>query len=696
MSNQVPGLTFGDLVAPTDQTLVGVFEDLLVKIVVADNEVTRREDQLDQLCNVLLLKLESDREGKQCPAEPVFFRPMGSVPRTAAWLRGRYVEFVDRYPEVFTTEKDRGLRLGDDTLASCVEALHNLKLLDLGVSTVSTAFQVLRSEALKQGEGQYFTPKQVIEAGVRLLRVDWDDVVIDPACGTGGFLVQVLLEMKRRKPGVPDDELAGWAQTHVFGIEKDAIGVKLAKATMLIAGDGSAHCVRGDSVRTHAWGEKFPHLNDGSFRDGRFSVVVTNPPFGKNLRVSAGDARSSGLQIAKKGKDEFHDLEIGLIFLERAYNLLKPGGVLGIVLPETYFFSPSYAFLMDWLRTRFRPVVVANIPMEAFQGFCRAKTNFYVFEKIGGENEDPKAHNVTFINPRTCGIYKNGGTRFKTDPVTGERTGEVDNELIEYVDHYLNGEATPGVTEVPLARVLEKRVLVPTYYDERFFEPVVEFLDEHGIGGKTLGDLIDEGVISVHSGHGSPGNDQRNGSIPYIKVSDIRALRVNVNPTNLVPESVARRLWKGPESGLREWDVLTPNRASSNIGEFAIILPGEERVVVTKEVLILRVEDDSLYDPFYLLWALSLQVVRNQWRRIALMQTNREDCGRRYREITIPAPPNKEWATDVSGPFRDYFTSLAGARERFKRATAGGPFEYVASASPFAAPGDDELRTCRR
>ena len=245
------------------------------------------------------------------------------------------------------------------------------------------AFQVFRSEALKQGEGQYFTPQAVIEAGVRLMQIKWKDIVIDPACGTGGFLVETMIELQRTHPNIAPDELSRWAQTHIFGIDKDAIAVKLTKAVMQIAGDGSAHCVRGDAVRTHNWAQDFPHLTDGKFKNGRYSIVVTNPPFGKNLKMSAEDARLSRLDIAKMGTANYQDLEIGLIYLQRAHQLLKKGGKLGIVLPETYFFSTNYRFLFDWIKDRLQPLIVANVPMEAFQGFCRAKTNFYIFEKIG-------------------------------------------------------------------------------------------------------------------------------------------------------------------------------------------------------------------------------------------------------------------------------------------------------------------------
>jgi len=381
-------LQFPDLIVPPENLLRRTLEDLLDHIVANDPSVTRREEQLDQLCSVLLLKLESDRQAKANQAKPVFFRTYESAARTAIELREHHKKFVALYPETFTTAQDKVLRFSDDTLARCAEALSGLRLIDVALTTVATAFQVLRADALKQREGQYFTPKQVIESGVKLLDIAWEDIIIDPACGTGGFLIESILELKRKNPQIANGALAGWAQTHVFGIEKDSIGLKLTKAIMQIAGDGSAHCYRGDSVITHLWHTEFPHLKTETLADGRFSVVVTNPPFGKNLRVTATDSRLSRYVIAQDGKGQYVDREIGLIFLERAYRFLRIGGKIGIVLPETYFFSPNYLFLFDWLKPRLRPLVVANIPMDAWQGFARAKTNFYVFEKISEVDEE--------------------------------------------------------------------------------------------------------------------------------------------------------------------------------------------------------------------------------------------------------------------------------------------------------------------
>ena len=100
-----------------------------------------------------------------------------------------------------------------------------------------------------------------------------------------------------------------------------------------------------------------------------------------NLKISAEDAQKAKLEIAQSKNGIFEELEIGLLFLNRAHQLLRKGGQICIVLPETYFFSPQYHFVFDWLKGRFKPRAVVNVPMEAFQGFCRAKTNLYVFEK---------------------------------------------------------------------------------------------------------------------------------------------------------------------------------------------------------------------------------------------------------------------------------------------------------------------------
>lgn len=297
---------------------------------------------------------------------------------------------------------------------------------------------------------------------------------------------------------------------------------------------------------------------------------------------------------------------------------------------------------------------------------------------------------VTFLNPRTCGIYKSGGLRYKTDAATGRRTDQVDNELIEAVESYVRGQACSCRFDVDETEVFAKELIVPTYYDQRYNARLQGLWGALGVESVSVGELVDSGVLCIREGHGSPGNDQRTGCIPYIKVSDIRAMRLNVNPTNLVADKVATRYWHGDSSGIAPWDLITPNRASSNIGEFAIVLPGEEQVVLTKEVFVLRIVDQLIWSPFYLFWCLCLRAIREQWRRIALMQTNREDCGNRHREILLPRPPSKQWAEEHSRAFRTHFEALSTAREAFTGDLRKSGLEFIASTLGACTPIEED------
>lgn len=280
----------------------------------------------------------------------------------------------------------------------------------------------------------------------------------------------------------------------------------------------------------------------------------------------------------------------------------------------------------------------------------------------------------------TCGLTKGGRLLRKVDTVTGRRIQDVDpdtgaqvdainDQLLNDMEALVAGKTTETLRFVPRADV-DLRAAVPIYHDRRFTEHFRTVMAEEerfaGFTSATLGDLVERRVIEVRGGHGSPSQDQRVGEVPYIKVSDLRAGLVNINPTNRVPRSIADHFWRGPSSGLRAFDLLSPERTSKNIGDFCVLMPGQEQVVVTKEVIVLRPGPQADFDPFYLLWAMTLTIVRDQWRRIVFMQTNREDVGKRYYEIELPLAPSSDRAVEVSAPFRDYYTAVADARRSLR------------------------------
>jgi hypothetical protein len=275
----------------------------------------------------------------------------------------------------------------------------------------------------------------------------------------------------------------------------------------------------------------------------------------------------------------------------------------------------------------------------------------------------------------TCGLTKGGRQLPLVDRNTGKRVQVQDSETGEYIDAVddrllsdiralMDGDLTPTLRFVDSADV-ELSAAVPCYYDKRYHDAYIATLNTPRFAGfrsHTLRELREIGLIEILSGHGSPSQDQRVGEVPYIKVSDLRAGLVNINPTNRVPLAVARDFWGGDRSGFRAFDLLCPERTSKNIGDFCVLMPGQEQVVATREVIVLRAAPSAPFDAFYLLWAMTLKIVKDQWKRVIFMQTNREDVGNRYLEIEIPIPPNKEVADSVSKQFRDYYLTVSTAR----------------------------------
>lgn len=266
----------------------------------------------------------------------------------------------------------------------------------------------------------------------------------------------------------------------------------------------------------------------------------------------------------------------------------------------------------------------------------------------------------------TVGINKDGEQLFIVDEMTGQRTDVIDDKLLDDVKSLKTGATTETARWVDVGSFTDRLMAVPAYFDARplaAFDELMQRPEMNGFGSMTIGELVSAGWVKALPGHGSPSADLRRGDIPYIKVSDIRAGQININPTNRVSEVVAQRFWRGEDSGLHAWDLVTPIRTSKNIGEFAVIMPGQERIVFTKEVLILRATSKAPFDTFFLLWAMTLKAVRRQWERVVFMQTNREDVGSRYREIVIPTPPDESVARLRSAPFRDFYQGIDRLRE---------------------------------
>ena len=316
--------------------------------------------------------------------------------------------------------------------------------------------------------------------------------------------------------------------------------------------------------------------------DGSFNVVLTNPPFGTKLKISAKLGQSEGYQVSKKWiynedkqtwgpSDEFEDREIGIVFLERCINLLEEGGRLAIVLPDTYLFSPSYQWLVFWLCSNFTITHSINVPIEAFEPHCRAKTSIIVLRKEKPTN----SHEITGVLTESYGEDKHGHMLYRLDS-DGRQTDVVEDEMAEAEALLAQNHALEDNKlrfRFRQSKAAASGVIVASYHWRKPYKDALEkFAAENDCSLVSIEALVDSGELQLERGHGSPRSHFKGkGSIPYIKVSDIKNWRIIENSKYFIPLDEAKRL-RGSRK-LRPFDLVTPTRASKNIGLLGVVMP---------------------------------------------------------------------------------------------------------------------------
>ena len=640
--------------------------------------MNRDEEILPDIATLLLLKILDEQANRFTPSRPLTFQSKdGSRPETAQHIKNFMRAEVAKHADVFGVQ-DMRLSIDDASTAYIVDELQNYRLLSNDVDSISTAFQIIRGRAYKGEEGQFFTPPSVVHIAIAAVRPTADDRVIDPACGSGSFLAAALSEVSRALHDVAHHDPASyavakrdWSTQKLFGLDKDAVSVRLTKAYMSLLGDGSSHAFKVDSLAKRNWSTHLASV----VQDGSFDVVLTNPPFGTKLKIDAQEGQAENYAVSRQWKrdvgskewspiDKFEAREIGIVFLERCARLVRPGGRIGIVLPDTYLFSSKYQWLVAWLCDNFTVTHSINVPIEAFEPYCRAKTSILVLRK-----EKPKpGHRVIGVLSESYGENKHGHQVYRLDSA-GRYTGVVDDEMCEAAELLRSDDPREGKLKFLFAQQTAKRkgVLVASYYWRRPYARALNaFATENALTLVSIGELEDNGDIVLEYGHGSPRSQFKGkGKVPYIKVSDIKNWRVNENSKYFIPTEEADRL-RGSRV-LKPYDLVTPTRASKNIGLLGVVMPWQTHVVLTREIIIIRVAKRTIVSPELMLVMMSLRVVNDQFRYLVQMQTNREDLGKRIAEVRIPLPNDSAGRERWEQNARDYLHAVEAARNNYDK-----------------------------
>lgn len=387
--------------------------------------ITRDEVFAQQIINLIFCKIYDERFTR--PENVVAFR--AGVDEPAIDVKKRIValfEHVKRnYSDVIS--QDDHIELDDQSLQFVVGQLHLYSIYESSRDAVGDAFETFIGPSLKGPQGQFFTPRNVVQMVIDMVDPKPGERVIDPACGSGGFLVAALrymwseVERTGDEYGWPDNEIDAEKQKVAIqglrGIDKDMFLAKVAKAYMAILGDGRGGVYCENSLeKPRNWDSR----TQNGVQLGSFDCVITNPPFGKKLAIESTNILETydlGHQWKQGDEGDFEKGKVfdkqvpQLLFVERCLDLLKEDGRMGIVLLESVFGMPKYRYIVDYIEKRAEIKAVVALPEELFQPFTHAKTCVVILQK----KKYPSRHPVFLCDVKWCGHDSRGNPTFRID-----------------------------------------------------------------------------------------------------------------------------------------------------------------------------------------------------------------------------------------------------------------------------------------
>ena len=301
----------------------------------------------DEVFKLIFAKLYDERRNLKNDSSAAKFA-IGALEAASA-ARSRvdalFKDAKDQWTGVFAAGEE--IALGDESLAYCVSALQRTYLLKSDADVLGAAFKVMINPSMKGDKGQYFTPRHVVDLCVQVIRPTDNETIFDPACGSGGFLVGAMEHVFKQIAEERDDEgetlenQKDYASHNVFGLDYDPLIAKVAKAYMLIWGDGRSNIAVADALNESAWSDdaKSRFLttdSSGQKKLRQFDIILTNPPFAG--AISANDTLSKyalAYRMDSAGRRKrANKVNRDVLFIERALASLRPGGRMAIVLPR--------------------------------------------------------------------------------------------------------------------------------------------------------------------------------------------------------------------------------------------------------------------------------------------------------------------------------------------------------------------------
>lgn len=524
------------------------------------------------------------------------------------------------YPSAFKQFDD--FAMTEEELKIILEMLSNISLSEAPSHIIGDAFQAIIGPTIRGDKGQFFTPKSLVQCMIKVMDPKDGEIIMDPACGTGGFLTESFIyqyEGKKKK-----------CKSLYIGIDKDKDMSDLSMAVTEIITNGNAKIYNQNSLEM----VYDTDVNDSLL--GSVDVILTNPPFGSKIGITDKELLKHydfGYSWTYSKKDNtwykmntlVKSQDPQVLFIELCIKLLKEGGRMAIVLPEGVFGNKSQGYIWAYLKQHGNIIAMIDCPRNTFQPSTDTKTNVLFFEK--GEKKRKK---VKIAVAKNCGHDRRGRT-------TNSKNQPLPDDFVSIGEEYKKANSAwwkkinlRGVYFVP--RYFENDTLLHQYRESEKFV--------------SIGELVENGYLSIHSGHEVGSEAYGTGNIPFIRTSDLINFELASDPTNAVSEEIYQQYAK--QQNLKEGDVLFIADGRYRIGKTAIINKYNIKCIIQSHIDIFSLSEDAPIKPYEFIYMMNSPIVQEQIRNLVFIQSTLGTLGNRIKEIQIPLPMrDKEWEEKI-------------------------------------------------
>ena len=405
-----------DLMPVTGDNLLFAFRRCHNKI--AGAQGLQKDAAFWELLKIIFCKIEDERSSHLS----FFVTPKELVDSTAAAPAKARIQSIfsdkvlKKYPQIFD-DNDRLIHLKPDVVGFIVGQLQRYSLLRSPVDVKGVAYEEIVGSNLRGDRGEFFTPRNACRMAVEMIDPQADERMIDPACGTGGFLItamnHVLEAMERdhkerwHNPLNPTEaELeeyyrsrTEYLSTKVMGIDFNPKLIRASKMNMVMNNDGAGGLWQADSLSNpHTWRREASE----AAALGSIDVLFANPPFGANIVIDDQNV----LRQFDLGAVWDEDPEMGwqiredrngsrvlqksqppeILFIERCLQFLRPGtGRMAIVLPNGILNNPALSYVRHWILANSQIIAVVDMARELFQPKNDTQTSMLLLRRLSDD-----------------------------------------------------------------------------------------------------------------------------------------------------------------------------------------------------------------------------------------------------------------------------------------------------------------------